>query len=184
MSSKMRIPKICQFCGKEFIAQKTTTKFCCPPCASRAYKARKRAEKIAAATYTPEKTREELLEEIKHKEVLKVSEAALLMNCSKRAVYHMINDGRLPAAKLSPRKTVVRRADIEAFYTPQFPPTTDFPLEACYSLTHVREKFGVSEGGLYQMVIKNNIPKRQVGKEIYVPKTFIDELFNPDFNAK
>ncbi|MDG1433269.1 MAG: hypothetical protein P8Q41_04635, partial [Saprospiraceae bacterium] len=46
MASSIRINKICQHCGNEFIAKTTVTKYCGDNCAKRAYKARKKAEKI------------------------------------------------------------------------------------------------------------------------------------------
>ncbi len=36
--------RICNFCFKEFIAQKNTTRFCCHKCSSRGYKMRKRLD--------------------------------------------------------------------------------------------------------------------------------------------
>ena len=39
---KLRFKKHCEFCGTEFTAQKSSTRFCSHMCASRAYKARKR----------------------------------------------------------------------------------------------------------------------------------------------
>lgn len=55
MSSMIQIKKVCQYCGKEFIAHKTVTKFCSHQCAQRNYKKQKREEKI-----------EKVLEEQKH----------------------------------------------------------------------------------------------------------------------
>lgn len=46
MSSNIRVPKICQLCGAEFIAKTTVTKFCGDNCAKRAYKKRKREQKV------------------------------------------------------------------------------------------------------------------------------------------
>ena len=46
MSSNIRVQRICQFCGKEFTARTTVTKYCSDVCAKRAYKARKRTEKV------------------------------------------------------------------------------------------------------------------------------------------
>ena len=46
MSSNIRISKICQHCGQEFVAKTTVTKFCSDNCAKRNYKKRKREEKI------------------------------------------------------------------------------------------------------------------------------------------
>ncbi|MFL0131990.1 hypothetical protein [Tenacibaculum maritimum] len=46
MSSNIRIEKKCFFCGTTFIARTTVTKHCSNSCAKKAYKARKRKEKI------------------------------------------------------------------------------------------------------------------------------------------
>ena len=46
MSSNIRIPKICEFCNNAFIAKTTTTRYCSDNCFKKAYKARKREEKI------------------------------------------------------------------------------------------------------------------------------------------
>lgn len=48
MSSTIKIPKFCQHCGQAFVAQTTTTRFCGHKCASRAYKQRKREEKVGS----------------------------------------------------------------------------------------------------------------------------------------
>jgi hypothetical protein len=49
MSSKIEIQKICECCGKEFIAKTTVTRFCGHTCASKSYKERKKANKIGWA---------------------------------------------------------------------------------------------------------------------------------------
>ena len=49
MSSNLQIPKGCQHCGNSFVARTTVTKYCGDTCAKRAYKKRKRNEKIKAA---------------------------------------------------------------------------------------------------------------------------------------
>ena len=46
MSSNLKIRRICAWCGKEFIAQKTTTACCSKQCANALYKKRKRDEAI------------------------------------------------------------------------------------------------------------------------------------------
>lgn len=48
MSSNLKIKRICAWCGKEFIAQKTTTACCSKQCANALYKKRKRDEAIKA----------------------------------------------------------------------------------------------------------------------------------------
>ena len=46
MSSNIEVLKICQHCEMEFTARTTVTKYCGDACAKRAYKARKRVEKV------------------------------------------------------------------------------------------------------------------------------------------
>ena len=48
MSSSIKLPKFCDHCGKAFIAQKTTTRYCGHKCNSAAYKKAKREEKVNA----------------------------------------------------------------------------------------------------------------------------------------
>lgn len=59
MSSNLRIKRICAWCGKEFIAQKTTTACCSKQCANALYKKRKRDEAIKANNQIVEKKIEE-----------------------------------------------------------------------------------------------------------------------------
>ena len=58
MSSNMQIVKICEYCSKEFIAKKTTTKCCSDDCAKRFYKLNKRNDRIAQAELKTEIKRE------------------------------------------------------------------------------------------------------------------------------
>jgi len=46
MSSNIRIEKTCLYCAEFFIAKTTVTKYCSDNCAKRAYKKRKRQEKL------------------------------------------------------------------------------------------------------------------------------------------
>lgn len=46
MSSNIQIEKVCQWCGKNFIARTTQTAYCSKRCAEHAYKDRKRKEKM------------------------------------------------------------------------------------------------------------------------------------------
>jgi len=49
MSSNIRLQKTCQHCGNRFAAKTTVTQFCSDTCAKKAYKQRKRDEKIEVA---------------------------------------------------------------------------------------------------------------------------------------
>lgn len=48
-ASKIRIKKICEYCGQEFYALKTSTRFCSKLCNDRAYKMRQRVNTVKKA---------------------------------------------------------------------------------------------------------------------------------------
>ena len=76
MSSNLKIKRICAWCGKEFIAQKTTTACCSKQCANALYKKRKRDEAIKANNQVVEKKIE--------KSLLKESKTSLFLQLPKR----------------------------------------------------------------------------------------------------
>ncbi len=46
MSSNIFVNRVCQWCGKEFVARTTTTNYCSHRCSGLAYKERKRQAKL------------------------------------------------------------------------------------------------------------------------------------------
>lgn len=116
MSSNILVNRICMFCGKEFVAKKTVTKCCSDGCAKRAYKARKRAEKIELSNRETQKIKDEPKETIKDKEFLTVSDVAQLLNSSRQTIYNLIAKGTLKAVNLSKRKTLLKRSEIDKIF--------------------------------------------------------------------
>ena len=113
MSSNIRIQRICGYCKKEFTAKTTVTKYCGNFCAKRSYKVRKRAEKIEASNKETFKIITLPIEEVKAKEFLTVKEVSVLLGCSVRTTYRLINNGTLKAVNLSERITRVKRSNID-----------------------------------------------------------------------
>ena len=112
--SNIRIKKICEWCGQEFVAQKVTTKYCSHRCANLAYKQAIRAKRIQQEEQRIQITRSEKpLMNIRDKEYLSIAQAATLLGLSLQAVYKMIYTGHLVAYKLSSRLSFVRQSDIE-----------------------------------------------------------------------
>jgi excisionase family DNA binding protein len=112
MSSNIFIQRICDHCSKEFTARTTVTKFCSNPCAKRAYKARKQAEKIKQSDSETLLIKNKPIEDLKAKEFLSVKDIALLLGCSTRTAYRLIDSGKLNAVNLSERLTRVKRAEL------------------------------------------------------------------------
>lgn len=112
--SNIRIKKICEWCGQEFVAQKVTTKYCSHRCANLAYKQAIRAKRIQQEEQRIQIVKSEKpLMDIKDKEYLSIAQAATLLGLSLQAVYKMIYTGHLAAYKLSSRLSFVRQSDIE-----------------------------------------------------------------------
>lgn len=117
MSSNIRVQRICQHCGDEFEARTTVTKYCGDSCAKKAYKVRKRNEKIEASNQATSRIRIQPLEEIKAKEFLTVKDAAKLLNCCRQTVYTLINSGTLKAVNIKVKKTLIKRSEIDRLFT-------------------------------------------------------------------
>lgn len=116
MSSNIRIERICQHCTTEFIAKTTVTKYCSDNCAKRAYKVRIRQEKIERSYQETIIIKNTILSELNQKEFLTVKDASLLLNCSIRTMYRLIAEGTVKAKKLSQRKTLIKRSELDKIF--------------------------------------------------------------------
>ncbi len=113
MSTNIRVQRICQHCGNDFTARTTVTKYCGDTCAKKAYKVRKRNEKIRDSNKETKEIIRKPLEQIKVKEFLTVNETAILLGCSKRTAYRLIKIGTIKATNLSERMTRIKREEID-----------------------------------------------------------------------
>ena len=114
MSSNIRIEKNCEFCGETFTAKTTVTKYCGDNCAKRAYKKRKREEKIASAKEEAEQSPYD--SSLNDKDFLSIKEACCLLGASRWTIYRMIDNGVLNAGKIG-RRTIIARNDIDKLFT-------------------------------------------------------------------
>ena len=181
MSSNIRLQRICQHCGKDFIAKTTVTKYCGDICAKRAYKARKRNEKIGKAKNEVKQIKIQPIEEIKAKEFLNVREVATLLGCSIRTTYRLIDNGTIKSVNLAKRMTRIKRSELDKLLElpkPKLKLNDDLQidLEDCYTLTEIQNKFGISEKALYELINRNRIHKIKNGRYVYVKKSKIDQL--------
>ncbi len=120
MSSNLYIPKNCKYCGNAFTARTTVTKYCSDTCAKRAYKARKREEKIQATLTKDMQQPKEVVQVINpnavnNKDFLSVTEVSQLIGVSRWTVQRMIQQGRLKAVPFG-RKRIVARWQIENLF--------------------------------------------------------------------
>jgi excisionase family DNA binding protein len=88
MSSNLEIPKTCTYCGKDYLAKKTTTRYCSHTCNQKHYKEVKRLEKIRAAGKIIVPIREQINTACKY---MSIPEAARLLGVTDRTVFRLIN---------------------------------------------------------------------------------------------
>lgn len=181
-TSSIRITKICQWCGVEFVAQKVSTKYCSHRCANLAYKQAVRDKRVKQAeAETLSIKLEKPIENVKDKEYLSFAQAGKLLGLSRQAVYNMVKAGNLKASKISSRLSFIRRVDIDAMlenrpYKTLYPkdavPITDF-----YTTAEIKEKFGVKESWIYEIAKEHNIPRTFNRGRTYWSKKHIDSYF-------
>jgi len=116
VSSNIRINRICQYCGKDFEARKTTSKTCSDYCAKMLYKQKQRLAKIEASNTETKVVKAKPLEAIKEKEFLTVRNVAKLLNCSRQTVYDIIKKGGIKAINLKVKKTIIKRSEIDKLF--------------------------------------------------------------------
>ena len=181
MSSNIEIERISEHCNKDFIAKTTVTRYCSDDCAKKAYKARKRAEKIGVSVAEIQQIRQKPIEDLKAREFLTVKNVAQLLNCSVRSVYCYIENGKIKATNIGQRLIRVKRSEIDKLFEAKekVKPTQLKPLEIaeCYTISEVQEKFKVSQSALQNIMKRNDIQKMQKGKFVYVPKVIINDIF-------
>lgn len=132
MSSNIKIPKFCEYCGQAFVARTTTTRYCSKTCNSRHYKQIKREEKIQATLKEQIKNTTSANSEnlqslqslpiqtgnfinLREKEFLSVQEAATLLGASRWTIQRMIKREDIKAGKLG-RRTIIPRTEIDNLF--------------------------------------------------------------------
>ena len=102
----MRKIRKCAFCGKEFTCNSGSQRYCSEHCAEAAKAQRKKKQQDFLKAVQP-------VIDIASQEYLTFSKAAILMGCSRQYVYKLVNEGKLPASRISSRMAFIRKADIE-----------------------------------------------------------------------
>lgn len=165
-ASKIKIKKVCEWCGQEFLALKVSTRFCSKQCNGHAYKdANRKKVLLETERETLEKVSQNNISQGLNREFMSVAEAATLLGVTRMTIYNLIYNNVLHASKITSRLTFVSRSDIDAMISgadykkkvkSERKPITEF-----YTTNEIKEKYGVSEGWIFK-----------VGKEMDIPKIF------------
>ena len=178
--SKLKIPKVCECCGKPFEAKTVTTRFCSHSCATKSGRERKKKKLLLDQM-------KDKIAEVQARPYISVSEASVLFGISKDTIRRLIKAGRIPAVNFGKRLTRVSRIHLEMMFTAvELPEKSEqnskleYKQNECYTIGEVSEKFGVSLSTVNNTIRRFSIPKREVGKYVYVPKEQINKVFlNP-----
>ena len=184
-SSNLKIPKICEHCGKPFEAKTVITRFCSAYCGNKSGKEKKKQAQEVERKQTLLEQSANKIAEMQTRPFLSISEAVMMFGISKNTIHRLIKAGKIPAFNLGTRLTRVSRQHMEAMFTaviiPEQPKRQPVKLlydpKECYTINEISEKYGVSLSTVGKVVRRNSIPKRQVGKYVYVPKELIDKIF-------
>ena len=99
----------CAYCGKVFTTNSGMQKFCSEECAEQAKETKKKQQRDFLRAVEPVIT-------LQQQEYLTFSKAAILLGCTRQYVYKLVNQGKLPASRLSSRMSIIRKSDIEKMF--------------------------------------------------------------------
>lgn len=112
MSSTIKVQRVCEYCGNDFEARKTTSKTCSDHCAKMNYKAKQRAAKIEASNKETQAIKQRPLQELRGKEFLTIDEVCKTLSVSRWTVWRAIKNKEIKAGQIGRRK-IIKRSEID-----------------------------------------------------------------------
>ena len=174
----MEVRKICQWCGKPFIAKKTTTCYCSHQCSNLGYKERVRERKREL------KKMQELLQPKQASEgqdFFSFAQAAKLMGVTRQYIYKLVKENKLRASRISGKKSLIRRADIELMLKTKpyesIKLKDDVDITEYYTAEQIAEKYKVNTKWVWTYTREHDIPKVKIRQFNYYSKKHIDAAF-------
>ena len=174
----MEVRKICQWCGKPFIAKKTTTCYCSHQCSNLGYKERIRERKREL------KKMQELLQPKQASEgqdFFSFAQAAKLMGVTRQYIYKLVKENKLRASRISGKKSLIRRADIELMLKTKpyesIKPKDDVDITEYYTAEQIAEKYKVNTKWVCTYTREHDVPKVKIRQFNYYSKKHIDAIF-------
>lgn len=179
MARNIDIQKKCEWCGKLFIAHKTSTRCCSHRCANLAYKERTRQKRVSEFQTMVNQQIEK--EDCIDKDFFTPSEAAKYIGISRATFYRYLETNLIKSVQLK-RKTIIRKRDIEALFDNASPYKKHLPrskqiITDFYTIAEIKEKFGVKESWIYEIAKEHNIPRTFNRGRTYWSKKHIDSYF-------
>ena len=171
--------KKCEWCGKLFIAHKTSTRCCSHRCANLAYKERTRQKRVSEFQTMVNQQIEK--EDCIDKDFFTPSEAAKYIGISRATFYRYLETNLIKSVQLK-RKIIIRKRDIEALFDNASPykkhlPRSKQSITDFYTTAEIKEKFGIKESWIYEIAKEHNIPRTFNCGRTYWSKKHIDSYF-------
>ena len=190
----------CAHCGKVFTTNSGMQKYCSEECATAAKETKKKRQRDFLRAVEP-------VMELQQQEYLTFSKAAILLGCTRQYVYKLVEQGKLPASRLSSRMALVRRSDIEKMfaanpYNRVLPCSKQKPSVAkkaktsskkdakslktaqtsdevleYYSGEEVMQTYKVKQSWLYASAKRHQIPMCRIAGRNYYSKKHVDAVF-------
>ena len=175
-------------------------KYCSEECATAAKETKKKRQRDFLRAVEP-------VMELQQQEYLTFSKAAILLGCTRQYVYKLVEQGKLPASRLSSRMALVRRSDIEKMFAanpynrvlPGSYPKSTIGTKAktsskkeaksrktaqasdevleYYSGEEVMQTYKVKQSWLYASAKRHQIPMCRIAGRNYYSKKHIDAVF-------
>ncbi len=175
--------KICQHCGKEFIAGTSTTAYCSHRCSSLADKQRKRNERLKTTT---REVRELQRQALLDKNYLTISDAARLMQISRTTLYRIIKLNTIPLKHFTDRTVRIAREDLDKVSARTLADAQEqknIVLDNYLSKEEVMYKYGIRPSWFYHEAKRKGILPLVIGGKNFYPKDRIEEYFkDKDFS--
>lgn len=178
MSSSIEFTKVCEHCGKQFIARKRTTRFCSKRCGEHAYKAAKRKEHVA---YEQKKADWQTTADVRNLDFLSPTQCAKLLGVCRRSIYYYLESQNIPCYQFK-GKTRIRRSDIEKLFDEsngyvRRPPKEKEPIVEFYTTNELMEKYSISNSWLFKAAKEHHIPKTTHHGKTLWSKKHCDAVF-------
>ena len=186
----------CSHCGKVFVSNSGMQKYCSEECAEQAKETKKKRQRDFFRAVEP-------VMELQQQEYLTFSKAAILLGCTRQYVYKLVEQGKLPASRLSSRMALIRRSDIEKMFEanpynrvlPCSKPMSVVAMKAktaikknvrseqpadevleYYSGEEVMQTYKVQQSWLYASAKRHQIPMCRIAGRNYYSKKHIDAV--------
>lgn len=183
MASKFEYKKVCQFCGNEFLAQKSITKYCSDTCANRGNKVEKRQERLRLES---EAIRERNRQNLLAQENLSLTDAAALLGISRPTLYKLLSDKSVELLRISQRTIRVKKSDLLNLYheTTVKPAPINTPIaeisrikEDYITVSEALQLFKISNTYLYNKIRAKQIQPVIIKGKAYYPKNMLQKMF-------